>query len=117
MSDSTTFSDTDFSPVDGSTPAPTSTNSLTPSYGNMQATPEQMNAWNQQATIMANIGGPGANQKAAQQWLQQQYSGASTPTSYNDSDFSPLPTPVKTVGGQGTPDTTQIGRASCRARV
>lgn len=108
MSDSTTYSDSDFSPVDGSTSAPSPQANLPAPIVSTGAGPIDMDSWNAQATAMANEGGPGANAEAAQKWLLGKYASASesnTPVTYNDTDFSPLPDTASAAGKVNTTPT------------
>ncbi|MDE3021616.1 MAG: sigma-70 family RNA polymerase sigma factor [Pseudomonadota bacterium] len=104
MTDNSTYSETDVGPYDPSAPA------VTPSVAapsqTVNASQADMNSWNAQATEMANIGGPGANAAAAQQWLLSKYDSASANTTspYSEADVGPVATPLKVIDNTG-PDT------------
>lgn len=82
----------------------------------MNVPQETMDEWNAQATAMANIGGPGANVDAAQQWLQNQYAqSAALPNTsqavYSEADVAPVSSLVKVDKFQPDSTLTNIGQA------
>lgn len=96
MADNSIYSDSDVGPIGSTTP---SSSPSVPNY--VTSVPSTtMDEWNAQATSMANIGGPGANVDAAQQWLQNQYAqSAALPNTsqavYSEADVAPVSSPIK----------------------